>query len=311
MSRGDSLERQLRLLLLIDERRELGVQEAAERLGYTVRTVYRDLEVLQRVGIPLYQEKRGRRARWRVTDGYRHKVTLSLSWSEMLALTAGRELLAGLAGTVFHESALTALEKVRAALPPPLLRRVDSTAGKLSASSGTVHGYDGKRELLAALLVAVEQAETVVIGYRKLEAARAELKRIDPYHVHVQSGGVYLIGWSHERGAARIYLLDRVASVERTGHQFERRPEVEASAFLHGAFGPWDGKPVPVKLRFTKAVARWVAERNWHPSQQSQWRADGTLDVEMKVPLAPAFRAWLAGFGGEVAVLAPKELKEP
>lgn len=308
MPRGDTAARQLKLLLLIDERRELEVPRVAEELGYTVRTVYRDLQVLQDIGVPLYQEKTGRRARWRVVEKYRQRLTLSLTWSEMMALTAGRALLSGLSGTLFHESALTALEKVRGALPPALLNRVETASKRLSGSAGIRHLYDDKREVLSALLEAVEQQLAVELEYKKLNAAKPERRIVDPYHLHVQSGGVYLIGWSRERSAPRIFLLDRVVSARKTHERFERRADVDASSFLHGAFGPWDGKPVRVALRFDKRVAKLVAERKWHDTQVNQWRADGRLDVEMKVPVSPLLVAWVRGYDDAVQVLAPKGL---
>src|SRR5690242_3262947 len=99
MGRGDSLARQLSLIQLLEERREVAVNEAARELGFTPRTIYRDLAVLERVGVPLYQDRAGMRARWRVVEGYRCRLALSLTFAEMLALSAGRDLLAGLAGT--------------------------------------------------------------------------------------------------------------------------------------------------------------------------------------------------------------------
>ncbi len=308
MSRGDTAARQLRLLLIIDERREVEVGSVARELGYTVRTVYRDLEVLQKVGVPLYQEQVGRRARWRVVDGYRKRLTLSLTWSEMLALTAGRGLLSGLAGTLFHESALSALEKIRAALPPPLLARVDVTSMRVTGSVGASHIFEDDRRLLGTLLEAVEQQLTVEFDYLKLGAGKAERRRVDPYHVHVQSGGIYVIGWAHERASARIFLLDRIREVRKTAARFERRHDVDATSFLHGAFGPWDGKPLRVRLRFEPKLARLISERRYHESQTSQWRADGRLDVEMRVPLSPAFVSWVRGFDDAVTVLVPKGL---
>ena len=65
----------------------------ATDLGYTVRTVYRDLQVLERVGVPIYQERQGRRARWRVMEGYRRRLSIILSWPEMMVLVLGRNLL--------------------------------------------------------------------------------------------------------------------------------------------------------------------------------------------------------------------------
>lgn len=304
--RGDSAERQLRLLQLIDQRRELEVPVAAAALNCTVRTIYRDLGVLERFGVPLYQEKSGARSRWRLAEGYRHRVNLSLTWSEMLALTAGGGLLSGLTGTLFHESALTALEKLRGALPPPLLQRVRATEARVSATTGARRGYEAKKDVLQALLEAVEKSETVELGYRALTEERERQRVVDPYNLHVQADGVYLMGWSHERDAGRIFLLDRVGSVRRTGKSFARRAEFQPAQYLHGAFGPWDGSPADIHLRFTRKVARLVAERSMHPSQVSQHRADGGLDVKMKCPVSPAVKAWVRGFGAEVKVLAPK-----
>ncbi len=306
--RGDSAARQLRLLLYLDERRELEVPAAASRLGCTVRTVYRDLGVLERMGVPLYQEREGARPRWRLADGYRRRVNLSLSWSEMLALSAGGGLLSGLAGTLFHESALTALEKLRAALPPQLLARVTAAAPRVSGSIGSSRGYETKRELVSALLEAVERQATLVVTYRKLGERLDRARTIDPYNVHVQADGVYVFAWSHERNAGRIYLLDRISAVKATGRCFERKHDFNPSEFLHGAFGPWDGKVVAVRLRFAARIARVVAERKMHPSQRSQLRADGLLDVALEAPPSPQLKAWVRGFGADVKVLSPKSL---
>src|SRR5437763_5776869 len=86
MSRGDGLARQLQLMQILEKRQEIAVPAVAAELGYTVRTVYRDLQVLERIGVPIYQEKTGRKARWRVVEGYRRKLSITLSWPEMVAL---------------------------------------------------------------------------------------------------------------------------------------------------------------------------------------------------------------------------------
>src|ERR1700730_3138413 len=80
MSRGDGLARQLQLMQMLEHRQEIVVPEVAAQLGYTVRTVYRDLQVLERVGVPIYQERRGQKARWRVMEGYRRRLSITLSW---------------------------------------------------------------------------------------------------------------------------------------------------------------------------------------------------------------------------------------
>lgn len=309
-ARGDSLSRQLKLIQLLDERREVRVPEVARELGYTVRTVYRDLTVLQNVGVPLYQERSGARARWRLVDGYRRTLKLTLTLSEMLALTTGRELLSGTSGSMFHEAAITALEKIRAALPPELVRRADAVARTLTASPGEARDYSLKRGVIQTLVEAVEANETLQMHYRKPRERMHSDRLFDPYHLHVQAGAIYVIGFDHTRRESRTFLVDRIMSLERTARHFDRQQGFVATEYSQGAFGPWAGRALELRLRFKRDVAPWIAERKMHPSQTSQWHANGALDVSMKVPISPALVHWLVGFGCNVAVLAPAQLAE-
>lgn len=67
--RGDQFTRQWKILLSLLERKNgLTVQGISEELRVSIRTVYRDLEVLDRAGVPLVQEREGRNVRWRVMN---------------------------------------------------------------------------------------------------------------------------------------------------------------------------------------------------------------------------------------------------
>jgi len=102
--RGEAFARQLKLLALLEVRPEgVELEEAAAELGTRRRTVYRDFRVLEDAGVPLTSALDGRRARWRIMPGYRHRLQLSLSWAELVGLLSARQILAGLAGTMLHE----------------------------------------------------------------------------------------------------------------------------------------------------------------------------------------------------------------
>ena len=57
MPRGGQLSRQWRLIQLIDRPQGITVDDAARDLSVTIRTVWRDLDVLQKAGFPLYTER--------------------------------------------------------------------------------------------------------------------------------------------------------------------------------------------------------------------------------------------------------------
>ena len=57
MPRGNQLTRQWQLLQLLDRPAGVVVDDAAGELGCAVRTVWRDLQVLQAAGFPIYDER--------------------------------------------------------------------------------------------------------------------------------------------------------------------------------------------------------------------------------------------------------------
>jgi proteasome accessory factor B len=306
MSRGDGLARQLQLMQMLEHRQEIAVPEVAAELGYTVRTVYRDLQVLERVGVPIYQDRRGRRARWRVMEGYRRRLSVTLSWPEMLALVAARKMLEGVSAPALSDAAGSAVAKVHGALPREVAERAERFEAILSAQPGTAHDYRGKSEVLRTLIDAIERQESVRLHYRK-PGERMTERLVDPYLLHVQAGALYLIGLCHQRNAVRTFLLDRVVEAARTHALFAARAPF---AVLQGALGPWEGAPQRVCLRFEAEVAQLAAERRVHPTQTMQWRSDGGLDVELRAPICPPLLTWLMGWGGQVQIISPASLAD-
>jgi predicted DNA-binding transcriptional regulator YafY len=309
VGRGDSLARQHRLMRMLDERREVSVSAAAKDLGCDRKTIYRDFVVLEEIGVPLFQDGPGPRSRWRIVDGPKRKLALTLSWSEMLALTTGRDLLVGLAGTFFHEAAVGALDKIRAALPEQLATRAQAAADILMSDRRVARDYRSRGDVVREIADAIHARQTVALTYRKLGARRPEERLVDPYHLNIHAGALYLVGYCHRRRALRTFLLDRATGVRTTGDLFARRPELDPTAILQGDIGPWSGRAVVIRLRFAASVARLIAERKIHPSQVSQWRNNETLDVELRAPVTPALERWLLGWAGDVEILAPVGLR--
>src|SRR5262249_41711361 len=98
MPRGGQLARQWRLLQLIDRPGGVAVDEAATESACTVRTIWRDLRVLQDAGFPIYSEAAldSPRGIWRLQEGFKAKLPLKLSLAELTALLMSRALLSPL-----------------------------------------------------------------------------------------------------------------------------------------------------------------------------------------------------------------------
>jgi predicted DNA-binding transcriptional regulator YafY len=79
--------RLLSIMFEIDARPGITAAELADALGVSARTVYRDVDALQRAGIPLYGTS-GRNGGLRLVEGYRSRAA-ALRADEAAALLAG------------------------------------------------------------------------------------------------------------------------------------------------------------------------------------------------------------------------------
>jgi proteasome accessory factor B len=70
-----------------------------------------------------------------------------------------------------------------------------------------------------------------------------------------------------------------------------------------------DQAPTVVRLRFSAAVAGRVQEIRWHPTQAVEAGPDGRLSWSATVSGTVEIRSWILGWGADVEVLAPAELR--
>jgi predicted DNA-binding transcriptional regulator YafY len=311
MPRGNQLTRQWQLLQLIDRPSGITVDDAARDLGCVVRTVWRDLRVLQAAGFPIYDDRQGDGARsvWRVEEGFRRRLPLKLTLGELAALLMSRELLAP-AGAALGPAVTAAFEKVADVLSADaraLLDKIRDTIG--------VRAVGAKLQAPAAGHVAAIQQALVArrrLRLRYYSMSRDDLtdRRVDPYHLTLHAGGFYLVAHCHLRDAVRIFAVERIRECELLAARFERPARFDVDKYLEGAWGIIRGDVVTVKVVFARNLARYIRDRLWHPTQAFRGLDDGRLEMTLRVADTLEVRRFILGFGSEAEVIQPAALRE-
>jgi predicted DNA-binding transcriptional regulator YafY len=310
MPRGDQLARQWRLLHLLGRPHGLAVEDAARQLGCAVRTVWRDLHVLQDAGFPIYDERDGRRGVWRVEGGLRDRLPVLLSLPEIVALLVSRGLLdLGGAGP-FGPAVASTFAKVEALLTPGALALVERMRASVGARTIGAKLQLAPSEHLAKIHHALAERRTLEMRYYSLSQDAETDRRIDPYHLRFVSGGLYLVGHCHLRQAVRVFAVERIRAVSASNDTFTMPPDFDAEAYLRSAWGIVRGDLVTVRAVFSRAVAPDVRGRFWHSSQEMRELSGGRLELRLRVADTLEVRRWLLGYGAEVEVLAPPTLRE-
>jgi predicted DNA-binding transcriptional regulator YafY len=308
--RGNQLTRQWQLLQLLDRAAGIAVDDAARELGCAVRTIWRDLRVLEDAGFPIYDEPQadGRRSVWRIQEDFRLRLPLKLSLSELAALVMSRELIApaGLLGSVVG----SAFEKIEGVLSRDALKLLEQMRDTVGVRSLGAKLQAPSAEDVRAVQSAVMDQRRLRLRYYSMSRDEVTDRQVDPYHLTLFEGGFYVVGYCHLREALRVFAIERIRELETLGTRFERPSDFDAAKHLEGAWGIVRGDVVRVKVVFTRAVARYVRERLWHPTQQFHDLDAGRLEMTLRVADTLEVRRWILGFGPEAEVREPAALRE-
>jgi len=308
MARGNQLARQWNLVRLLSGRVGRTLAQLKAELGVGKRTVRRDIAALESAGFPVISETHNGTVRWHFMEGFHVEAPVSLTLAEQMALYFSKRLLRPLEGTPIYSSVDSALQKIGAALPAQsfqFLRGLDQT---VSVRTAGFKDYSHSRDVLDVLTRCVRHKFTTRVNHRTVQFEKGIEREIDPYRLWYVNNGIYLIGHDHRSAQIRAFAVERIASARATNRRFEVPVGFDFDKLTETAFNLIWGQPQEVKIRFSREQAPYVQERTWHPSQRIDKRANGSLDLTMRVGNLWEIKRWLIGYGADAHVLHPKEL---
>lgn len=279
-------------------------KEMADLLGVDPTTIYRSrIEIEQEY--PLIRDEEGR---YRL-DRTRNISSIRLNLSEALSLyIAARRL--SQQTKIGQRSVASALEKLAEVLRQPMTSRLIQAAENILQRQ-----QDAER---TAIFETVAQAwsdqRRMRLSYRALHREQ-ELEHVfAPYLLEPSpwNDGVYLIGHSDVVNRIITLRLDRIVRAKLLG-PFSLPDDFDEKELLRHAWGIWgsEDEPQRVRLRFAPGVAaRRLRETLWHPLEELTDLEDGSVLWEAPIAEWREMLPWVRGWGADVEVLEPAELRE-
>lgn len=313
--RGNLADRLVSIPLLLAERPR-SLREMAEHFHVSKRTIKRAIDALS-VYHPIVEHSDGREIQYGYSNHQRFHPP-PLTPSEVATLLLAQEAIAmtGLSyGSPFDQSARSMIAKVKASLPPPLRERLDALAPIYGTAAVPAKDFAPHAGTVDGLTTAAVERRRVRLRYYSMHRDATEERTVDPYSVYFDPDGatLKLIGFDHLRKRIVPFAIDHIRSLKITGESFERPAEFDLRQFLTSyCFNGIHGEPIRVRLRARGVTARVFAERMFHPSQQTIERTGGTEEtttIEMTVASGRGLLRFILGWGAEVEVLVPSELR--
>ncbi len=292
------LDRLLAIVMLLLSRGRVTARDLAQRFEVSDRTIYRDIEAINRAGIPVV-------SRAGITGGYEIMEGFRLD-RQYLSL---KEL----------RSIVTALKGVRYTLDDPdldvLLAKVDAIAGKAehggfkatgAANPFVIHpnawqtsSWD--RDKFAQLRSAIQDFKCVRMTYMNAGGLLSD-RVVEPISLVLKGYVWYLYAFCRLREDGRIFRLSRIKQLTILPNPFAPRGDSLEELDARWAFQD-ELRLVSLVLHFSERV-RVRVEDHFEPAE-IEGQSDGSLLVRVHYPEDSWLYGMLLSYGPDVRVLEP------
>ena len=212
--------RLLKLLSLLQARRDWSGADLADRLEVSERTVRRDVERLRDLGYPVHAT-RGTDGGYRLGAGAAMPPLL-LDDDEAVAVAVGLRTAARSPVTGIEETSVRALAKLEQVLPPRLRRRVAAVADYTVPIPPDSPAPAVDPLVLTTLATACRDHERMRFDYRSHDGT-SSVRSVEPHRLVSWGRKWYLVAWDTDRGDWRTFRVDRVEPRTPTGPRFTPR----------------------------------------------------------------------------------------
>lgn len=290
------VDRLLGYLLILQGRKLVKARDLAERFEISERTVYRDMQALNEVGVPLLSlPGEG----YRLMEGY-YLPPVAFTPEEARSLYLAVQMLAGATmESPTRSSALTALDKIRAVLPLATLEQVEVLQRVLQFFAFPYQQINFDDQNLLDLQRAIHEERVVRVTYHAQSSNTVTHREIEPNSIAFINRVWLLTGYCRLRSSIRHFRLDRMDKLEVLQETFRPR-EAELQERPSG--------PIEVNVLFEKATSRWVGERQHYSFQEAEDLTDGTL-MKYSVRDLKEMASWLMQWAPQFRVVTPPELR--
>ena len=321
--RGD-LNHTSRVLRVLDElrgfRRGRRLSEVAAQLGASERTIRRDLADLRSAGFEIESVEIGGRAGARLVE--RTYSNIAITRRERYTLLAIASLFDVLRGTPLWEDVSSLQRKLEQRMTPEERAEHASLGDRFAyVPDGGTKAYEGKEDILDALLTGVLSRRVVRFAYRDARG-RVRKGHLAPYTMVLYKHGLYVIGArlaepAHGRDIpattpVAVYAVERFTDAEHLrGSPFASPPGFRVSDVLNGAFGihvMTEAPPHRVVIEFSAAKAAFVRARVWHPTQTFDELPDGGVRLTFTCASLIPVVSWVLEWGPHARAIEPPEL---
>ena len=300
------IARVMKVLELIQSRGRWTRKDIAAELEVSIRTVYRDLDVLRLLGVPYYDE--GDKNFLRVRSDYRFPI-LPLNQEELLGLSLATVLTKS-TGLNITAGAKPTIRKIAEYSNEETHELIDDAMRLMSVFNLKMADHSEHHEAIKNVQLALIQGKKIAGEYESPYEKSSRQLTIHPYRFCLIKRAWYVIGNIEGEQETKTFRVARFKTLRMLNQQATVPENFDIHDHFGNAWAVYRGEPsFEVELRFEPQAARVVTETIWHHTQKSKWHKDGSVTLTFQVDGLEEILHWILTWTGKVTIQKPEELR--
>ncbi len=286
-----SESRLFKILYYLLDKGTVTAPELAKKFEVSVRTIYRDIDMLSGAGIPVYTTT-GHGGGIHLFDNFVLKKSL-LSEQEMQDILIGVQSLSA----VQYPDTDGVMSKLKATFQ---IAESDWIEIDFSRWGSIVEKEKQYFEMLKRSILGRQEIQ--FLYYNSL--GEVSQRRCQPLKMVYKDKAWYLYAYCLKRNDYRLFRISRIKELLVTDQYFKSHSEMKESVF---SLMEEMGKPITIELSFPKEVSYRVYDT--FEDDVIKWNGQ-EIRVNVTLPETEWLYSFIMSFGNQISILYPVSLKE-
>lgn len=296
-------DRMLFILNLLRSRKNMNADKLAEECGVTERSIYRDIISLSEMNIPVYYDNGYKLA----SDNFLPPLNFSIEEYQLLktALESSPLIKTDKYQLVYR----TLLVKIENCLSEQVQKEKKYSPQTTHINIKDSTDADNSVQYYELIEKAISNHKVISLKYISIKSGETT-REVAPYFIIFRGSAFYFVGYCYLKNEYRTFRMNRIVDVQLTDKDFIKSDDICAESYFEGSWSVFSGEPVKVVALFHGDAAKVVSSSVHHKNEKIEQLENGHLKYSVTTKGFEEIQRWLLGFGEQVEVIAPQELKE-
>ncbi len=271
----------------------------------SIRTIQRDLRLLQKIEPSLVGKAKGKEIIWSIPKEFRiPKQIVRFETDELLAFHFLKAHLKTFRGTIIEEDAKKLYKKLEKLAPQEVV--LDETI--YWDQNVGYYDYSKINNIVADVIRATASKNWYSVTYSAPKNAQSKEFIVRFETIFSYLGMLYVVAYMPKHKIHASLAVHNILNIEEAKDFLGVAPPFNFREWSIYRFGVFSGEIHNVKLLIKSEFKHFFLNRKWHVTQIEKIDSDGNMILEMKVPVGVDLINWILSWSDAIIVLEPQEL---